>query len=59
MSFLGHIENGSVVFDTPLPLPNGTQVKVEAVPAVDRNGPPPGETARNLAIDDSRESIYD
>lgn len=33
MSFTGHVLNGSVVFDTPLPLPDGTTVRVEAVAA--------------------------
>ncbi len=30
MSFQGHIENGVVVFDEPLTLPEGTAVRVEA-----------------------------
>lgn len=29
MSFLGHIQNGVVVFDEPVGLPEGTAVKVE------------------------------
>lgn len=29
MSFEGHIENGVVVFDEPVSLPNGTPVKVQ------------------------------
>lgn len=33
MSFTGHIQNGVVVFDSPIPLPEGTPVKVEAVGA--------------------------
>jgi hypothetical protein len=28
MSFTGHIQNGSVVFDTPVSLPDGTRVTV-------------------------------
>ncbi|HTU20013.1 MAG TPA: hypothetical protein VMG10_18255 [Gemmataceae bacterium] len=32
MSFLGHIQNGVVVFDEPVSLPEGTAVKVEARP---------------------------
>ena len=31
MSFEGHIENGVVVFDQPVALPNGTPVRVEVV----------------------------
>lgn len=31
MSFEGHIENGVVVFDRPVSLPNGTPVRVEVV----------------------------
>ena len=31
MSFAGHVENGMVVFDHPVPLPNGTPVRVEVV----------------------------
>jgi hypothetical protein len=26
-----HVENGAVVLDTPLPLPNGTRLRVEVV----------------------------
>jgi hypothetical protein len=33
MSFQGHIENGLVVLDEPLSLPNGTVVRVEPVEA--------------------------
>ena len=32
MIFQGSIENGVVVFGEPVPLPNGTPVRVEAVP---------------------------
>lgn len=28
MSFQGHVEDGAVVMDEPLPLPNGTAVEV-------------------------------
>ncbi len=29
MSFIGHVQNGVVVFDEPVALPEGTAVKVE------------------------------
>ena len=29
MSFQGHVEKGMVLLDRPLPLPNGTPVRVE------------------------------
>ncbi len=35
MSFLGHMENGKVVFNAPVPLPDGTSVRVEAIDATD------------------------
>jgi len=31
MSLTGHVENGMVVFDQPVSLPNGTPVRVELV----------------------------
>ncbi len=31
MSFTGHVQNGGVVFDEPVPLPEGTVVQVEAI----------------------------
>ena len=31
MSFEGHIENGAVVLNQPIPLPNGTAVRVEVI----------------------------
>jgi hypothetical protein len=31
MSLAGHVENGMVVFDQPVSLPNGTPVRVEVV----------------------------
>jgi hypothetical protein len=31
MPYLGHIQNGVVVFDTPVPLPDGTGVRVERI----------------------------
>ena len=33
MSFQGHIENGVVVLDEPMSLPNGTVVRIEPVEA--------------------------
>lgn len=33
MSFTGHVQNGVVVFDSPIPLPEGTTVQVEEVQA--------------------------
>jgi hypothetical protein len=33
MQYQGHIENGVVVFPEPVPLPNGTAVRVEALVA--------------------------
>jgi hypothetical protein len=37
MMFTGHIHDGKVVFDTPVPLPEGTPVRVEPAAV---NGPP-------------------
>ena len=34
MNFQGHIEKGMVVLDQPLPLPDGTPVRVEAISPV-------------------------
>ncbi len=31
MVFEGHVENGGVVFQNPLPLPDGTPVRVESL----------------------------
>ena len=31
MSFQGHIQNGGVVFDEPVTLPEGSEVRVEVV----------------------------
>lgn len=38
MSLEGHIENGVVVFNEPVSLPDGTPVRVEVVPAVSHEG---------------------
>jgi hypothetical protein len=32
MSFTGHVQDGAVVMDEPLPLPNGTAVEVNPTP---------------------------
>ena len=44
MSLTGHVQNGVVVFDTPNPLPEGTAVKIEAIPA-------PGKEAKRSLLD--------
>jgi len=31
MTYRGHVQNGVVVFDEPLPLPEGAQVRVEVL----------------------------
>jgi hypothetical protein len=41
MSFQGHIENGVVVFDGPVPLPDGTRVRVEPVASAKEISEPP------------------
>jgi hypothetical protein len=33
MRFQGHVENGRIVLDQPLPLPDGTPVRVEPITA--------------------------
>ena len=38
MSFIGHVQNGVVVFDEPVTLPEGTAVAVE--PIVSPKNPP-------------------
>jgi hypothetical protein len=48
MSFPGHIENGTVVFDSPPPFANGTPVTVDAVVSPEhhsRTDTQSGETA--------------
>ena len=48
MSFQGHIENGVVVLEEPLSLPNGTVVRIEPVEAsrekVESGGPVVADT---------------
>lgn len=34
MTLLGHIENGAVVLDDAVDLPEGAQVRIEVIPAV-------------------------
>ncbi len=36
MSYRGHVENGVVVFDQPVALPDGTRVSVEPSPPPER-----------------------
>ena len=33
MSFEGHVENGRIVLDEPVPLPEGAKVRVEVLPS--------------------------
>jgi hypothetical protein len=40
MTYEGHIENGVVVFDPPVPLPEGTEVRVEPLPPVEHRETP-------------------
>jgi len=42
MPYRGHIENGAIVLDEPIALPNGTEVTVVAAE------PEPGEAGRAL-----------
>jgi len=44
MSFTGRVQNGLVVFDEPVPLPDGTAVKVE----VQDSTPAPAGPVKNL-----------
>lgn len=41
MPIRGHIENGNVVLDEALQLPNGTPVNIEAIPRNANGGPDP------------------
>lgn len=36
MTYKGHVENGAVVLDEPVPLPDGTEVRVEPIEGADR-----------------------
>jgi hypothetical protein len=45
MSYDGRIENGIVVTNQPLPLPNGTPVRVEPIP-------PPADFWRPISLDE-------
>ncbi len=42
MSFQGHMENGAVVLDEPVSLPNGTVVRIEPVEAAREKAEPNG-----------------
>lgn len=62
MSFHGHIENGVVVFDEPVALPEGTPVRVEPVSAKVQDAVRPGSgdwAAAARAAQELRDSGYD
>jgi hypothetical protein len=46
MNYRGRIENGMVVLDQPLPLPDGTPVRVEAIAF------PPADFWRSTTLDE-------
>jgi hypothetical protein len=46
--FDGHIENGVVVFDQPVPLPDGTPVRVEPLTKLARREPEPTSEPRSF-----------
>ena len=46
MPYHGHIQNGVVVLDEPVPLPNGTEVRIEPVDSERR--PTLAERFRNV-----------
>ncbi len=50
MSLEGHVENGVVVFDEPVSLPNGTPVRVEIVQVekTESHAPNESQTAKEL-----------
>ena len=51
MTMRGHIQNGTVVLDEPVKLPDGTSVEVDMRPATETGEPGPtwGEVVRDLA----------
>jgi hypothetical protein len=53
MTYGGHIENGVVVFDQPVGLPEGTQVRVEPLPPVgQRESPSHDDFWQNRTLDE-------
>ena len=46
MNYRGHIEKGMVVLDQPLPLPDGTPVRVESI------APPAADFWRSSSLDE-------
>jgi hypothetical protein len=49
MSFTGHVVDGQVVLDGPMPLPNGTPVRVEPIAHGEPKNGTPSEPPRTLA----------
>ncbi len=53
MTYEGHIENGVVVFDRPVPLPEGTEVRIEPLrPVEQRESPSHDEFWRDRTLDE-------
>ena len=53
MTYGGHIENGVVVFDQPVALPEGTEVRIEPLPPVGhRETPSHEEFWRDRTLDE-------
>lgn len=48
MTFTGHVLEGKIVFDEPLPLPDGVPVRVEAIVPKRVMPPPPGSSMREV-----------
>jgi len=48
MTSTGHIQNGAIVLDAPIPLPDGTPVRVETIPAPPNPAPAP-DRSKTLA----------
>ena len=46
MSYRGHIENGAVVLDEPVDIPDGTVVSLEVLER------PPGERKQDMSVSD-------